>query len=96
MQKGYTVTRTTWVPARKNTISITHADSNNQDIDTETRKAIAMVSSIINIFAAQNIPITDALITDAYAWSSSEKLPLGPLSESDGRRLVAELTGLSL
>jgi hypothetical protein len=69
---------------------------NNQDISTETRQAISLVSSIISTFAAQNIPLTDTLIDDAYAWVTTQKLPLAPLSEEAAASLVEELTGLGI
>jgi hypothetical protein len=50
-----------------------------------------MVSSIISLFAKHNIPITDGLINDAYAWVQGRGLPHGQLSQEDGERLMLEL-----
>lgn len=63
----------------------------HQDIDAEGRKAIATISSIISTFAKHNIPITDGLINDAYAWVQGRGQPHGQLSQEDGERLMLEL-----
>lgn len=40
-----------------------------QDIDDATRAAIARVSNIIRVLASRSLPITDAIILEAYEWA---------------------------
>lgn len=39
-----------------------------KDIDNATRAAISRVSSIIRVFADHFVPLTDALLLEAYEW----------------------------
>ena len=39
-----------------------------KDIDNATRAAISRVSSIIRVFADNFVPLTDALLLEAYEW----------------------------
>ncbi|KAI9510019.1 exosome complex exonuclease rrp4 [Russula earlei] len=40
----------------------------NDDIDDATRTAIAQISNIIRVLASRSVPITDAIVLDAYEW----------------------------
>lgn len=40
-----------------------------QDIDDETRTAIARVGNIIRVLAAHFVPMTDTVLADAYEWA---------------------------
>lgn len=55
-----------------------------------------MISSIIQTLAKHNIPLTDGLITDAYAWVQSRGLALGHLSTEDGERLLLDLVDIDV
>lgn len=55
-----------------------------------------MVSSIIQTLAKHNIPLTDGLITDAYAWVQGRGIALGHLSEEDGERLLLDLVDVDV
>jgi exosome complex component RRP4 len=70
--------------------------ADDQDIPAEGRKAIATVASILSIFAQHNIPITDGLINDAYAWVQGRGIGHGPLSSEEGDRLMLEVVDVDV
>jgi exosome complex component RRP4 len=75
-------------------VCVNRAD--DQDIPAEGRKAIATVASILGIFAQHNIPITDGLINDAYAWVQGRGIGHGPLSSEEGDRLMLEVVDVDV
>jgi hypothetical protein len=48
------------------------------------------------LFAQHNIPITDGLINDAYAWVQGRKIGHGPLSSENGERLMLEVVDVDV
>jgi exosome complex component RRP4 len=40
-----------------------------QEIDSDTRIAIARVCNIIRVLAAQSVPLSDTLLAEAYEWA---------------------------
>lgn len=65
----------------------------NEDIDDATRTAIARVSNIIRVLASRSVPITDAIVLEAYEWaveqdSDVKDLLLGDMAEA----LIAAVT----
>ena len=64
-----------------------------QDIDDATRTAIARVSNIIRVLASRSVPITDAIVLEAYEWaverdSGAKDLLLGDVADA----LIAAVT----
>jgi exosome complex component RRP4 len=64
-----------------------------QDIDDATRTAIARVSNIIRVLASRSVPITDAIVLEAYEWaverdSDAKDLLLGDVADA----LIAAVT----
>jgi len=45
----------------------------NDAIDDSTRAAISRVSNIIRVLALNFVPLTDALLIDAYEWSVDQE-----------------------
>ncbi|KAF8880199.1 hypothetical protein BD779DRAFT_1446400 [Infundibulicybe gibba] len=64
----------------------------NDDIDEPTRTAIARVANIIRVLTSNFMPLTDALLLEAYEWSV-EHVPHAKalLQEEVGDTLVASL-----
>jgi exosome complex component RRP4 len=65
----------------------------NDDIDDATRTAIARVSNIIRVLASRSVPITDAIVLEAYEWaverdSDAKDLLLGDVADA----LIAAVT----
>ena len=44
-----------------------------QDIDDATRTAISRVSNIIRVLAAHFVPLTDAILLEAYEWAVEQE-----------------------
>ncbi|KAH9943816.1 exosome complex exonuclease rrp4 [Amylocystis lapponica] len=65
----------------------------NDNIDDATRIAIARVSNIIRVLAAQFIPLTDSLLVEAYEWAVEQEGDVKELLQEDiGDALVATIT----
>jgi exosome complex component RRP4 len=52
----------------------------SQDIDVATRAAITRVCNIIQVFSSHSVPVSDALLIEAYEWLVEQ--------ESDGKDLL--------
>lgn len=59
-----------------------------QAIDDATRLAISRVTNIIRIFAAYFVPLTDALLVEAYGWAVEQ--------DGDAKGLMQDETSESL
>jgi len=68
--------------------------SNRNDyIDDSTRIAISRVANIIRVLASHFVPLTDALLLEAYEWTvENDADAKGLLSEDIGDALVATIT----
>ena len=65
-----------------------------QDIPAATRASISRVSSIIRTLAMRNVPLTDALILEAYELSLTHAPAVGDLLKPEfGEILVGCLGG---
>ncbi|THH27740.1 hypothetical protein EUX98_g6439 [Antrodiella citrinella] len=65
----------------------------NDDIDDATRAAVSRVSNIIRILAAHFVPLTDAVILDAYEWAMEQEGDLKDLLSPDvGEALVTAVS----
>lgn len=63
-----------------------------QDIDDATRAAISRVSNIIKILAAHFIPLTDAVLLEAYEWAIEQEGSVKDLlSDEAGENMVASI-----
>ncbi|CAD6588582.1 MAG: exosome non-catalytic core subunit rrp4 [Tremellales sp. Tagirdzhanova-0007] len=67
----------------------------NDEISPESREAISMVANIIRSLAGYDVPLTDTLIAEAYAWATTSGTQ-GVLSGEEGRRMVASVTGVDV
>jgi len=64
----------------------------NDDIDAATRLAISRVTNVIRILAAHFIPISDALLVEAYDWAVEQDCSVKELLQEDiAQSLVAVL-----
>ncbi|KAK7054834.1 Exosome complex component rrp4 [Paramarasmius palmivorus] len=64
----------------------------NDSIDDSTRAAISRVTNIITVLAAHSIPLTDAVLLEAYEWSvEHESDPKDLLQDDVGDALVATI-----
>jgi len=64
-----------------------------QPIDDPTRVAISRVSNIIRVLASYFIPLTDALLLEAYEWTvDQEGYAKEILQEDVGDALVTTIT----
>ena len=54
-----------------------------------------MVANIIRSLAGYDVPLTDTLIAEAYAWATTSGTQ-GVLSGEEGRRMVASVTGVDV
>ncbi|PPQ71891.1 hypothetical protein CVT24_006865 [Panaeolus cyanescens] len=64
----------------------------NDDIDESTRMAISRVTNIIRVLASHFIPLTDAIMLEAYEWTvEQEGGPKSILQEDVGDALIAFL-----
>ncbi|EPQ56741.1 hypothetical protein GLOTRDRAFT_115866 [Gloeophyllum trabeum ATCC 11539] len=67
--------------------------SQNDDIDEATRSAISSVTNIIRVLAAHFVPLTDAILLEAYAWVMDQEIGTKDiLQEETSDFLVAALT----
>ncbi|KAJ7104490.1 exosome complex exonuclease rrp4 [Mycena belliarum] len=68
--------------------------SNRNDyIDDSTRTAISRVANIIRVLASHFVPLTDALLLEAYEWTvENDTDAKGLMSEDVGDALVATIT----
>jgi len=65
----------------------------NDPIDESTRIAISRVTNIIRVLAAHFVPLTDALLLEAYEWTVDQEGGVKDLLQGDaGDALVATLT----
>jgi len=65
----------------------------NDPIDGSTRIAISRVTNIIRVLAAHFVPLTDALLLEAYEWTVDQEGGVKDLLQGDaGDALVATLT----
>lgn len=55
----------------------------NDDIDISTREAISRVTNIIRALADRFIPLTDALLVDAYEWALDQECKITELLQDD-------------
>ncbi|KAJ7126165.1 exosome complex exonuclease rrp4 [Mycena epipterygia] len=69
--------------------------SNRNDyIDDSTRIAISRVANIIRVLASHFVPLTDALLLEAYEWTvENDTEAKGLLSDDVGDALVATIAG---
>jgi exosome complex component RRP4 len=68
----------------------------SQEIPPSSRTAISLVSNLINLFAAHNVPLSDTLLLDGHAWVHKRGV-IGPDVPRDvGERLLAELVGVDV
>ncbi len=67
-----------------------------KEISPESRAAISTVANVVRILARHNVPLTDSLIADAYAWIASSGEGPGPISHEDGERMVSSVTGMDI
>jgi exosome complex component RRP4 len=64
-----------------------------QDIDDATRTAIARVSNIIRVLASRYMPITDAIVLEAYDWVVEQDADIKDLLLEDvADTLIAAVT----
>lgn len=64
-----------------------------EDIDVATRVAIARVSNIIRTLAAHFVPLTDALLLEAYEWAVEQDSDIKDMLHEDvGEALVTSIT----
>ena len=54
-----------------------------QDIDDATRTAIGRVSNIIRVLASRYMPITDAIVLEAYDWAVEQDADIKDLLLED-------------
>ncbi|KAF8199084.1 exosome complex exonuclease rrp4 [Pholiota molesta] len=65
----------------------------NDDIDYSTRSAISRVTHIIRVLTSHFVPLTDALLLEAYEWAvEHESGPKDLLQQDFGDALVASVT----
>ncbi|KAJ3511237.1 hypothetical protein NLJ89_g4216 [Agrocybe chaxingu] len=65
----------------------------NDNIDVSTRTAISRVTNIVRILASHFVPLTDALLLEAYEWTvEHEAEATSTLQEDFGDALVASVT----
>ncbi|KAG6845022.1 hypothetical protein H0H87_001543 [Tephrocybe sp. NHM501043] len=65
----------------------------NDKIDESTRTAISRVTNIIHVFASHFVPLTDALLLEAYEWTVDQEGGAKDLLQEDvGDALVATVT----
>lgn len=62
---------------------VRHSPLPLQDIDVPTREAIARVSNIIRVLADRFVPLTDALLVDAYEWAVDQECKITELLHDD-------------
>ncbi|KAH9971748.1 hypothetical protein BGW80DRAFT_1174430 [Lactifluus volemus] len=55
----------------------------NDDIDDATRSAVARVSNIIRVLASRSMPITDAIVLEAYEWAVEQDTEIQDLLLED-------------
>ncbi|RSH81538.1 exosome non-catalytic core subunit rrp4 [Saitozyma podzolica] len=73
-----------------------YSDKNDVRNPPSSRTAISLVSNLINLFAAHNVPLSDTLLLDAHAWVHKRGV-IGPDVPRDvGERLLAELVGVDV
>ncbi|ORY21899.1 putative exosome complex exonuclease rrp4 [Naematelia encephala] len=71
----------------------------NDDISPEGRRAIAEVANLIEVFAAYDVPLSDTLIADGYAWITQQRKSRpssGAIRGGEAERMVFEVTGLDI
>ncbi|KAF7325949.1 hypothetical protein MKEN_00445800 [Mycena kentingensis (nom. inval.)] len=67
----------------------------NDPIDEATRNAISRVANIIQVLAAHFVPLTDALLLEAYEWTlENDADAKSLLSEDVGDALVVSITSV--
>lgn len=54
-----------------------------QDIDNATRTAIARVSNLIRVLAAHFVPMSDAVLVDAYEWAVEQEFSVKDIVERE-------------
>jgi exosome complex component RRP4 len=63
-----------------------------QDVDSSTRTAIARVTHIIHVLTSHFVPLTDALLLEAYEWAVEQETSVKDLLQQDfGDALVASI-----
>ena len=63
-----------------------------QDIDDATRAAISRVSNIIKVLAAHFVPLTDAVLLEAYEWAIEQEEGVQDLlSDEAGESMIASI-----
>ena len=67
-----------------------------QEISPESREAISMVGNIVRMLAGHGVPLTDALLGDAYDWVVVSGIKGRPLSGDEGERMVVAVTGMDV
>jgi exosome complex component RRP4 len=66
--------------------------NDNDEMDAEDRAAITDVANVISMLAAHDVPLSDTLIAEGYAWLREVGVtPGSPASKELGDRLVREL-----
>ncbi|KZV92007.1 hypothetical protein EXIGLDRAFT_791266 [Exidia glandulosa HHB12029] len=55
----------------------------NDEIDVSTREAISRVSNIIRVLADRFVPLTDALLVDAYEWAVDQECKVTEILHED-------------
>lgn len=66
--------------------------NDNDAMDAEDRAAITDVANVISMLAAHDVPLSDTLIAEGYAWLREVGVtPGAPASKELGDRLVREL-----
>ncbi|KAI0721003.1 exosome complex exonuclease rrp4 [Cerioporus squamosus] len=64
----------------------------NDEIDDATRAAIARVSNIIKVLASHFVPLTDAVLLEAYEWAVDQENSVKDLlGDETGENLVASI-----
>ncbi|KIM44819.1 hypothetical protein M413DRAFT_442786 [Hebeloma cylindrosporum] len=64
----------------------------NDDVDDSTRTAIARVTHIIHVLTSHFVPLTDALLLEAYEWTVEQETSVKDLLQQDfGDALVASV-----
>ncbi|KAF5369894.1 hypothetical protein D9758_001051 [Tetrapyrgos nigripes] len=64
----------------------------NDDIDDSTRMAISRVTNLILVLASHSVPLTDAVLLDAYEWSIEQDAHIKDLLQDEiGEALVTSI-----
>ena len=69
-----------------------------QEISQASRLAISQVANLIMLFARYSIPLSDTLLSDAYAWCRDNGLTKsGQMMDKDmEKRCLTEITGMDV